>query len=120
MASLTTEELHRRFERALEGLRGAYDVDDIKARVKDGRLQSWQRGQSVVVTEVLSFPRKQIVNILLAAGNLEEIMDLQDDIAQWAKEIGCDRMMMSGRHGWSKVLPKYGWTNGRCIYELEI
>lgn len=120
MATLSTDELKRRFERAVRQLGGAYDVEDIINRVNDGTMQSWQSGQSVVVTEVLSFPRKKIVNVVLVAGNIEEIMALQDEVAAWAKEIGCSKMITSGRRGLSTVLPKYGWSNGRCIYELNL
>lgn len=120
MATLSTDELQRRFRKALEGLGGAYDVEDIVDRVKSGQLQHWQRGQSVVVTEVLGFPRKKVVNILIAAGNLDEIMSLQEEVSDWARKLGCSRMIMAGRKGWNKVLPDYGWTNGRCIYELDL
>lgn len=120
MASLSTEELEKRFLKALEGLGGAYDVDDIVQRVSEGTLQSWQRGQSVVVTEVLGYPRKKVVNMLLAVGDLDDIMSLQDEIATWGRDLGCASMVMSGRKGWNKVLPKHGWTNGRCIFELDL
>lgn len=120
MANLSTEELQKRFRKALDGLGGAYDVEDIFRRIDDGALQSWQSGQSVVVTEVLGYPRKRIVNVLIAAGNIDEIMELQERVSQWARELGCSKIVMSGRKGWSKVLPRHGWTNGRCIYELDL
>lgn len=120
MANLTTDELQRRFVKALDGLDGAYDVEDVKRRVGEGALQSWQSGQSVVVTEILGYPRKMICNILIAAGNLDEIMELQEEVSAWARDLGCSKLVMAGRKGWGKVLPKHGWTNGRCIYELNL
>ena len=94
--------------------------EDLQAAVSEGKMQAWQNGQSVVVTEVLGFPQQRVLNVFLAVGNLDEIMALTDEVVAFAKQHGCSRLIMGGRKGWAKVLPKYGWKKPRVQYELPL
>ena len=83
-------------------------------------MQSWQAGQSVVVTEVLAAPQTNILNVFLVCGNLDEVMSIQPKLQRFAKEMNCSKLVMRGRAGWTKVLPEYGWKSPGVIFELPV
>ena len=46
--------------------------------------------------------------MFLAGGDLDQILDMNDDVKIWAKSHGCEAAMMSGRLGWKKPLEPLG------------
>jgi hypothetical protein len=121
MAKLDPELLHRRLRRALNVGGNTHTPDDIALAVGEGRMQSWVNGDSLVVTEVMQFPRKNALNVVLAVGNLEEVLATIPDFEAFAREHGCSLMRMEGRKGWARVLPAYGWAqDNKVIFERSI
>jgi hypothetical protein len=111
--SLSSEEKLRRLEKALEHGGGTHTVDDVMERVRENRAACWPNGDSLVVTEVLVFPRLRAVNYWIASGNLQECLALAPAIDAWGIEQGCTVAMATGRMGWLKVAGKMplaaGW-----------
>ena len=62
-----------------------------------------------IVTEIVIYPRKKVLNIFLAGGELDQILDMDHDVKNWAKEHGCTAATMSGRIGWKKPLKPLNW-----------
>lgn len=121
MARHHPDELRRRLARALEVGGNVYQATDIMLAVEQGRMQSWTKNDSLVITELLQFPRACAVNIVLAVGALEDVMSLQPDIEEWGREHGASVMRMEGRKGWSKVLPAHGWKqDNKVIFERSL
>ena len=86
--------------------------------VDAGRMQAWTRNDSLVVTEVLNYPRASAVNIVLAVGDLNDVMALQPEIEAFGRAHGARMLRMEGRKGWSSVLPSFGWKqDNKVIYE---
>ena len=50
-----------------------------------------------------------MLNIFLAGGELEQILDMNDDVKKWAAQHGCTAATMSGRIGWKKPLEPLNW-----------
>jgi len=96
-------------EAALEHSNGTHEYEDIVEGLIRGRYQLWPAPEGCIVTEILTFPRRKILNIFLASGNLNQILVMHDDLYDWAKARGCDGGMMTGRPGWERVLEKDGW-----------
>lgn len=118
MAKIGRDELWRRLQRALDVAGNTHEPADVSAAVEQGRMQAWTAGDSLVVTEVLSYPQAKALNVFLAVGNLDEVMSLQPDLEEFGRHHGCTVMRMEGRKGWSKVLPDYGWrVDPKVIYE---
>jgi len=65
---------------------------------------------SAATTEIVVYPRKKVINIFLAGGELDQIMDMDHDIGVWAERHGCTGGIMTGRLGWKKPLKENGWT----------
>ena len=121
MARLDPELLHYRLRRALDIGGNTHTADDIALAVGEGRMQSWTNGDSLVVTEVLQYPRKTALNVVLAVGYLDEVLATIPDFEAFAREHGCDLMRMQGRKGWARVLPAYGWApDNKVIFERQL
>lgn len=113
--------LDRKILRALRVAAGTHTVEDLDEAIKAEKMQLWQNDRSVIVTELIAFPQYNVINIALAAGDLDAVMAWQPTIEQFARENGATRMRMMGREGWSAVLPKYGWhQDRRVMFEKEL
>jgi hypothetical protein len=40
---------------------------------------------------------------------MSDVIELTADIEVWAKALDCHTAFVTGRRGWSKVLPNHGW-----------
>ena len=110
MATLAPEDFRKRLEKALRIGGNAYAPEDVAAALKEGRMQSWVRNDTLVVTEVIQCPRYKMLVIFMAVGRLEDVLALTPEIAEFGRENGCTKAKMTGRMGWAGVLPKHGWT----------
>lgn len=121
MAKLGPDALKKRLERALRVGGGTHTPADISAEVAAGRMQAWVRNDSLVVTEIVHYPRVAVANIVIAVGALEDVMALQPDIEEFARQQGCNALRMVGRKGWAAVLPKHGWkADHNVIFERSL
>ena len=107
--------------RALDVAGKTYGPEDVARAVADGRMQAWTAGDSLVVTEVLTFPKTRALNVFLAVGTLEDVMSLQPTLEEFGRQHGCSVMRMEGRKGWRRVLPDYGWRENKSVsYERAL
>lgn len=88
---------------ALEYSGGTHDVDDVEQMVAEGRLQFWPGKAAVVITEIITYPKKKALNFFLAGGDYDELREMEPYIAEFAKLNGCGRIMLHGRRGWDKT-----------------
>lgn len=100
-----------RIEQALARAGHTHDFwRDVVPRLQDGRAQWWGgNGRGVVITEIQRLPQFDVLNYWLVAGELQACLDLQPEIDRWARLQGCRRAIATGRRGWLKILPQYGW-----------
>lgn len=96
-------------EAALEYSGGTHDFDDVVESVKTGAMQFWPAKDACAVTELLRYPKKKVLHIFLAGGNLETILDMEESARAFAEVNGCTALSMAGRKGWSKVLRQKGF-----------
>ena len=101
---MTDDEKARRFEKALKLAGSTHTPTDVMDKVRAGRAQCWVRGDGLIVTEVLVYPRARICNYWIASGKLPECLGLQADIDAWAIEEGCSVATAIGRKGWTHVI----------------
>ena len=107
-------------EAALVHCNGTHEWDDIVAGIASSKMQLWAAPRGCIVTEIVVYPRKKVINIFLAGGELDQIMDMEHDIGQWAKSHGCTGGMMTGRLGWKKPLMENGWKLQHVHFHKEI
>ena len=72
-------------------------------------MQLWPSPKGCIVTEIVVFPQKKVINVFLGGGEMEQLADMHSDVIDWAKQQGCTGATISGRKGWERAFKKYGW-----------
>lgn len=109
LVSLELERCKPWIEAALKYSGGSHDFDDVADNVRKGIMQLWPSERGCIVTEIVVYPKKTYLNVFLAGGELDQILDMDASVKEWAKKHGCTGAMMSGRIGWKKPLADLGW-----------
>ena len=118
-----TEELVRCkiwIENALAYSGDTHSFDDIALGVLCHRYQLWPLKNSCAVTEFITYPRQKHFHVFLAGGTLNEILELNEPFAQFARANNCTAMTIAGRPGWEKILDKLGWDYQFTTLKREI
>lgn len=107
-------------EAALDHAGGSHTFEDVVELVRSGHAQLWPAPRGCAVTEIVVYPRKRVLHIFLAGGELDQLKDMFGDAAAWAKAQGCDAMSLSGRVGWSRAMASDGWTTQAVVMERTL
>lgn len=107
-------------EAALEYSGDTHSFDDVAEALASGKMQLWPAPKGCIVTEIVVYPRKKVLNVFLGAGELDQLMDMHKDVIAWSKAQGCVAVTITGRHGWKKPLTKHGWKPLHASYVKEI
>lgn len=97
-----------------------HTVSDVVEALQEGKMQAFWSDSAAVITQIVTHPRKKELNVFLAFGDLEEVMAMQPQVADFGRQHGCSFMVMSGRLGWKKVLPEHGWSQVGVTYALPL
>ena len=100
------DRLRHHVEAALEYSGGTHNFDDVAEMVEQNRLQLWPAKDSVVLTEIIVYPRLKNLHYFLAGGDLDELSRMRPMIESWGKSLGCTRVTLAGRRGWAKTFLK--------------
>jgi|TARA_R100000482_G_scaffold91188_1_gene37485 hypothetical protein len=110
------EDLDKELDRCKPWIEAALDrggnthiFEDIVDGVKKGLMQFWPADDACAVTEIICYPRKKVLHIFLAGGNMDTIVDMDESAVHYAKLSGCTGMSVAGRKGWQRVLDKKGY-----------
>jgi hypothetical protein len=107
-------------EAALERSGGTHTFEDIAAGIASGHMQLWPAAMACAVTQIVVYPRKKVLHVFLAAGDLEQITNAIADVEAWGRAQGCASLTMNGRFGWQRVLNKRGWSPTMVIMERSL
>ena len=105
-------------EAALPYASNSHGINDVWLAVQNGKAQFFPRQKCAIVTEIVDYPRRSVCRIWLAGGDLDELIDAEKDIAQWARSIGCSGMEIIGRKGWQRKLKDYEPKSTVFVREL--
>ena len=105
-------------EAALPYASNSHGINDVWLAVQNGKAQFFPREKCAIVTEIVDYPRRSVCRIWLAGGDLDELIDAEKDIAQWARSIGCSGMEIIGRKGWQRKLTDYQPKSTVFVREL--
>lgn len=115
------DRLRHHVEAALEYSGGTHNFEDIAEMVRDHRLQLWPAKDSVVLTEIIVYPRLKNLHYFLAGGDLDELSRMRPLIESWGKSIGCTRVTLAGRAGWSRsFLKDEGYSSKWTVMAKEL
>lgn len=95
----------------------ACDLEAIEKEIETGDCQLWESENSAMVTRGLHLSTGGIgVKVLAAAGNLEEIVGLLDEVEQEARASGVELLTTIGRRGWAKTAKEQGWSPVATVF----
>lgn len=97
-----------------------YSLDDIIAELKAGNLAYIGDDKNCFILQIIQSPRKKWCNVLLAAGELEEVMTLSDKVFEYAKLNGCTEVRTQARFGWLKEFKKRNWKPHAIVVKVDI
>lgn len=107
-------------QKALHLAGDTHTVEDVIGALEKGEMQAFWSDNAMIVTQIVQHPRKKELNVFLAFGDLDEVMALQPQLADFGRKHDCSFMVMSGRMGWQKVLPHHGWAKVGVTYALPL
>lgn len=87
-------------ENALECAYGTFNIIDIADMMFTGDVQLWSNDSAVLVTQIVYYPRKTVLNCFLAGGDMDGVIGLERDAILWGKQKRCQAITMTGRMGW--------------------
>lgn len=103
---VTFANLEHHVENALQYSGGTHDVEDVFQGILAGQFQMWAGEDSIIITEILEYPKLRGLHFFLVGGNLEELQEMEMTVIDWARANGCARATTAGRVGWSRTFLK--------------
>lgn len=114
-------ERHRtRINEALAYGDDAYSFDDIAEGVLSGRFYLHSLPNSLIILEIIQYPRMKALHGFLAAGDLEEILAAVPELEKAATQLGCSHASVAGRPGWKKVYENLGWSQAAVVMSKRL
>lgn len=106
---------------ALEDAEDNFSLQDYKDKIDSGEYLLWigREGTVVVILEVSDYHNGKECDILSIAGDgIKDWIKELGEIEEWAKRAGCNRMYLTGRKGWIKVLKDYDFKSINMVKML--
>ncbi|HWA63622.1 MAG TPA: hypothetical protein VG939_19755 [Caulobacteraceae bacterium] len=87
----------------------SHSLEDVRALVEapGAMVCLWPGERSAAVTELITHPRLRELHVWLAGGDLEELRRGLPSIEAFAAALGCQRVSLFGRPGWTRALDGY-------------
>jgi len=99
---------------------GEYRASDIREAVEAHRMQLWgvegpEGIAGAVVTQIINYPRKRILECVLLSGDEAKqwIAQAKDTLEAFARHRDCAMARLKGRPGWVRVMQQHGY---QCRY----
>lgn len=115
-----TPELLAKLEEALEAGGQTHSLADVAEMIQSGDAQLWIDEEAVIVTEIIPQPMRRTLHFWLAAGTLDKVIALSNELLEWGKQMGCDHATLSGRRGWVRALASEGWEEELVLMGKDI
>lgn len=80
-----------------------HSMQDFADGVEDGSMQLWPGKRSAIVTEIHDYPLKKVMIVSIAGGDIKELEEIAPHIVTFAQDMGCNRIILGGRRGWSRT-----------------
>lgn len=116
------EEHMERIESALRKFGDLYSWLDVLDACAHGNMQMLSEGDSFVVVKIADFPKRRVLDIVLAYGDLKELHVLKSRVYQFGVTYNCSKVMATfARDGWDKeIVEGDGWERVGSIYVKDL
>ena len=122
---LPTSSLADEFERcadyivaALEYAGHSHTLQDVWQAIANKQAAFFPLEKSAIVCEIVDYPQRATCRIWLAGGDMDELIEAEKKICDWARELGCSSMEIIGRKGWERQLRQYKPTATVLVKDL--
>jgi hypothetical protein len=112
--------IEEQIARALQAGGDLLSIDDLRQLALAGRVQWWGDERASLATELLTYPRRRVLNVFMAAGELREVLALQDEVTDFARSNDCTHMVAHGRPAWGLVGKPLGWLPHSIQFVREV
>ena len=102
-------------DEALELSGDPHGLHHVLLEILMDRAQLWDNDGGMIVTTVCDDSTGTTVSFWIAAGDLDSVLELSDEVCEWARSIGAIQVVMTGRRGWERVLASRGWEANRQL-----
>ena len=111
----------KHIEAALEYNAGTHDLSDVLHAIAIGEMQLWAGEDSVIISQVVVYPRKKVLHLPFVGGNLAELERMEPTIQEFARFLKCDLITSAGRKGWERsFLKELGYKPVYNVMAMEI
>lgn len=107
-------------EPALSHMNGELLLEDVRERVLLGDMQLWLGEGYAAVTEVLNYPRRRVVLVHLAGGELAPLVEADGELVKFAKLVEATGIEIIGRKGWVRALRDRGYREAAVHLFKEV
>ena len=95
-------------------------IADLRTLATKGRVQWWGDETVAIGTELMVYPRRNVLNCFMAAGDIAGVLALQDRVTDFARQMQCSHMVAHGQPGWGRVGRAYGWRPHSVQFVREV
>lgn len=97
-------------EAALMAVPPMETIADVERKIGSGHYQLWLADKSAAVTSIQVYPQTKTLTVIHGGGDLGELLDnVEPVLCEYARAMGCDAMMGTGRKGWERPLQSRGY-----------
>lgn len=109
-------------EKALKYDHGGASFDEVKEAILAEDMQLWVNPERtyVMVTEIVNYPGKRVVNVFLTSGSIDDIKAVFPQLQEMARAVGAQGIECSGRRGWIRALSGLGFREVSTIAYVEV
>jgi hypothetical protein len=97
----------------LHDMGGTHTLEDLRALIEDGAMQSFVVNDTWGVTAILPFPQALVLDVFLVVGELKDFEQLQNEVESFARHIGATFMRVYVRRGFEYLLERKEWKLGQ-------
>lgn len=116
---MTVEQVRAFIEPAIARSGGQTTFDRLAAEILAGQKQLFATPRAAAITYLWEYPTGQkVLHVEYAGGDLQELLDNQGDLIDFARREGASKITLFGRKGWRKVLPE--WRETGVIMERGV
>jgi hypothetical protein len=103
---------------ALEYAGHSHTLQDVWQAITNKQAAFFPLEKSAIVVEIVDYPQRATCRIWLAGGDMEELIEAEKNVCDWARGLGCDSMEIIGRRGWERQLRDYKPTATVLVKDL--
>lgn len=103
-------------------LRGGdnYTIHDVARTLHHGETQIFTSGDSCVITEIVVHPQRKELSVWIAAGTWDELTALEEQVKDFARQHGCERIVAHAHRAFTRKLESLGFRETTRNFVMEL